>query len=207
MKRKISRGLLAALPLLTATTKASATEFEVSGKVAAEQSHYFDSGSYQGQLAHSQTSFMVEPEFYMGFDDGQASLTFKPFYRYDAQDSERSHFDIRELSYVYFSDDWELRLGVRKVFWGVTEFQHLVDVVNQTDGVESVDGEEKLGQPMVNLSLVRDWGILDLYLLTGFRERTFAGQDGRLRAPYVVSDDHIGYESSAKEQHLDLAVR
>ena len=62
-----------------------------------------------------------------------------------------AHGDIRELAYVHASDDWELRLGIRKEFWGVTEFQHLVDVINQTDGVEDFDGEDKLGQQMVNL--------------------------------------------------------
>ena len=79
-----------------------------------------------------------------------------------------------------------MRVGIRKEFWGVTEFQHLVDVINQTDGVEDFDGEDKLGQQMVNLSLVNDWGIVDLFLLPGFRERTYAGEEGRLRGPLVV---------------------
>ena len=35
---------------------------------------------------------------------------------------------------------------------------------NQTDGVEDIDSEDKLGQPMVNLTLERDWGALDLYV-------------------------------------------
>ena len=210
MKSKFSRGLWATLPvfaLSTLTTSVQATEFETSGKVAVEHRQFFDEGAYSGQLKEGQTSFMVEPELYWSWGDGQSSLTFKPFYRKDQEDDERSHFDIRELAYVYAADDWELRVGVRKEFWGVTEFQHLVDVVNQTDSVESFDGEEKLGQPMVNLSLVKDWGILDLYLLTGFRERTFAGEDGRFRAPLVVNTDDVLYESSAKENHLDLAVR
>ena len=73
-------------------------------------------------------------------------------------------------------DDWDLHLGVKQIFWGVTEFNHLVDIINQTDLVENIDGEDKLGQPMAHLSLVRDWGILDFHLLTGFRERTFPGR-------------------------------
>ena len=47
-----------------------------------------------------------------------------------------------------------MRLGLRKVYWGVTESQHLVDVINQTEGVENLDGEDKLGQPMLNLALI-----------------------------------------------------
>jgi hypothetical protein len=92
------------------------------------------------------------------------------------------------------------------VFWGVTEFKHLVDVINQTDFVENIDGEDKLGQPMVNLSVVRDWGIVDLFVLPGFRERTFPGEDGRLRFAYPVDDD-AEYERGAGEGQVDFALR
>ena len=53
------------------------------------------------------------------------------------------------------------------MFWGVTESQHLVDVVNQTDLVENPDGEEKLGQLMVNLTVARSWGTLNLFVAPG----------------------------------------
>jgi len=197
---------LAALALLL-TFNAAASDFEVSGKVAVEERYFFETNQYDNQFPHSQTSILVEPEFYWGWNNGDDTVTFKPFYRLDDQDSERSHGDIRELSYIHASDDWELRTGIRKEYWGVTEFQHLVDVINQTDGVEDIDGEDKLGQLMVNLSLVKDWGIVDLYLLPGFRERTFASEDGRLRAPMIVDKNNVSYESSAQEQHLDIAMR
>lgn len=197
---------LAALALLL-SFNATSSDFEVSGKVAVEERYFFETNQYDNQFPHSQTSILVEPEFYWGWNNGDDTVTFKPFLRLDDQDSERSHGDIRELSYIHASDDWELRTGIRKEYWGVTEFQHLVDVINQTDSVEDIDGEDKLGQLMVNLSLVKDWGIVDLYLLPGFRERTFAGEEGRLRAPMVVDKNNVSYESSAQEKHLDLAVR
>ncbi|SFC98876.1 hypothetical protein [Pseudoalteromonas denitrificans] len=197
---------LAAMILLLSFGATSA-EFEVSGKLAVEQRYFFDSALYTEQLRHSQTSILAEPELYWGWNDGNDTVIFKPFYRIDSQDDERTHGDIRELSYIHAGEDWELRTGIRKEFWGVTEFQHLVDVINQTDGVEDTDGEDKLGQLMLNLSLVKDWGIVDLYLLPGFRERTFAGENGRLRAPIVVDENNVSYESSAKEQHLDFAMR
>ena len=89
----------------------------------------------------------------------------------------------------------------------MTEFNHLVDIINQTDLVESPDGEDKLGQPMAQLSLVRDWGILDLFLLSGFRERTFPGVDGRLRAVLPVDTDGARYASGAGRARVDGAVR
>lgn len=182
-------------------------EFEVSGNVAIEQRYFFEEALSAPQLNHSQTSFSVEPEFYWQWNNGSDSLLFIPFYRVDSDDSQRTHGDIRELAYIHASDNWELRVGIRKEFWGVTEFQHLVDVINQTDGVEDFDGEDKLGQQMVNLSLVNDWGIVDVFLLPGFRERTYASNKGRLRGPLVVDEDNVSYESSAGQQHLDVALR
>jgi hypothetical protein len=102
---------------------------------------------------------------------------------------------------------WELRVGIGKVFWGVTEFVHLVDIINQTDLVENIDGEDKLGQPMVHFSYPGDWGVLDFFLLPYFRERTYPGKEGRLRLPVKVDADNPEYESGAEENHLDLALR
>jgi len=182
-------------------------EFEVSGNIALEQRYFSDEGLYSQQLSHSQSSLSVEGELYWQWNEGSDSVIFTPFYRIDSQDEQRTHGDIRELAYVHASDDWEMRVGIRKEFWGVTEFQHLVDVINQTDGVEDFDGEDKLGQQMVNLSLVNDWGIVDVFLLPGFRERTYAGEDGRLRGSLVVDENNVSYESSAGQQHLDFALR
>jgi hypothetical protein len=105
------------------------------------------------------------------------------------------------------ADNWELKVGIRKEFWGVSESQHLVDIINQTDLVENSDTEDKLGQPMINLSLVNDWGILDLYLLTGFRERTFAGNEGRLRSIPEIDVGEERYEKHGIEKHMAYAIR
>jgi len=205
------KGLTTARLLLTSslllTANLHATEFELSGKVAIEQRQFFSNKQFDEQFTHSQASILAEPELYWNWNGGSDSLTFKPFYRLDEHDDNRSHGDIRELSYIHASDDWEIRAGIRKEFWGVTEFQHLVDVINQTDSVEDIDGEDKLGQLMLNLSLVKDWGIVDLYVLPGFRERTFGDEKSRLRGPLTVDTENIEYESSAQEQHVDLVAR
>jgi hypothetical protein len=127
--------------------------------------------------------------------------------RFGDQDDERNRADIRELMWLNVIDDWELRLGIGRVFWGVTESQHLVDVINQIDMVENPDGEDKLGQPMVNLSHNSDWGTVDLFVLPGFRERTFPGLEGRLRGPLLINSEQALYESPDKDRHLDWAVR
>lgn len=152
-------------------------------------------------------SMSTEPEFIHSWNDGRDLFSFRPFMRYDNRDSQRSHVDLRELMWTHAADDWELKVGVGKVFWGVTESAHLVDIVNQTDFVENSDGEDKLGQPMLNLTLIRDWGNLDVFLLPGFRERTFASSAGRPAGRPVVDPDLVEYESAAEQGRVDAALR
>lgn len=181
--------------------------FEASGKVSTEATIYAHEGQFANQDYRTNFSLAVEPEFYWDWNGQRDSLTFKPFFRKDERDDARTHADIRELNWVHFSDDWELRTGISRVFWGVTEFQNLVDVINQKDAVEGLDKEHKLGQPMINLSLVKDWGIVDVYVLPGFRQQTSAGVNGRLRAGLVVDADTTTYDASNQDQHIDLAAR
>ena len=184
---------------------AQAITLDVSGEIGFEGRMFFQDPIFNRQPGEN-ISMSFEPEIYLTWDDDQQSLLFVPFVRWDQHDSRRTHGDLRELSYIYAARDWELRTGVRKVFWGVAESNHLVDIINQTDFVENIDFEDKLGQPMVNLALIRDWGTIDFFVLPGFRERTFPGRDGRFQGPLRISDD-AEYESSAETTHVDYAVR
>lgn len=170
------------------------------------QARTYAKGGFDGQ-SRFQPSFSASVDYYRSWDQDRQSLTVSPFVRLDAEDDERSHFDLREFYWSRVGDDWDLHVGVKQIFWGVTEFKHLVDIVNQTDLVENIDGEDKLGQPMAHLSLIRDWGIVDLYVLAGFRERTFPGRDGRLRLAVPIDDDRASYESGAGQARIDGAIR
>jgi len=184
----------------------SAAAAQWRGMVAAEYRGFLDDPLDPAQQG-SGLSVAVQPEFFHKWNQGKDVFAFTPFLRVDQNDDERTHADIRELTWSHAERAWELRFGVRKVFWGVTESQHLVDIINQTDLVENPDREDKLGQPMINLALIRSWGTLDLFVLPYFRERTFPGVEGRLRTIPVVDRSLTTYESSKEEQHIDLALR
>ena len=188
------------LPILS-----HAWAMELSGYVAAEGRYFFNEPLYPDQERNN-VSLALQPELYHEWKGG-SSFIFTPFFRLDSVDEERTHFDIRELNYLWLTDHWELRIGVGKVFWGVTEFFHLVDIINQTDLVEHIDHEEKLGQPMLQLTVPSDWGVLELFVLPYFRERTYPGKKGRLRSPLHVDVDEAEYQSSREERHIDYAVR
>lgn len=188
------------------STSSCALDWRVSGFVSGQFQGFFEEPLDPIQ---SDTNFSAatRPEFYTEWNEGRDSFTFSPFARVDQRDTERTHYDIRELNWLRVGSDWELRVGAGIVFWGVTESQHLVDIINQTDLVENIDGEDKLGQPMINLSLIRNWGTLDLFVLPGFRKRTFPGPKGRPRIHPPVDADAAVFESDAEEKHVDLALR
>ena len=179
---------------------------EVSGSLSSELRVFAHEPSLARQRGHS-LSLSAQPEFYHEWNNGDDSIAFVPFARLDNADSKRTHVDIRELWWQKVANDWELRVGLGKVFWGVTESRHLVDIINQSDLVENIDGEDKLGQPMINYSLIRQWGTVDVFVLPGFRERTFPGAAGRLRGSAPVDTSLTSYDSGDEERHIDLALR
>ncbi len=183
------------------------TAGELSGNISLEGRLFTSDPAFQKQAKSGGVSLSLLPEYKHKWDSDHQQFTFTPFYRWDENDKERSHGDIRQLDYLVSKDDWEIQVGISKKFWGVTESQHLVDIINQTDGVEGIDGEDKLGQPMLRFSRLTDNGSVDFFVLPYFRERTFAGEEGRFRFPLVVDTDAATYESSSEEKHIDYALR
>ncbi len=184
---------------------APAAANELSGYISAEGRFFFDDPLYAGQEDNN-VSIAAQPEYYHQWKNG-SSLTFVPFGRLDSADPERTHADIRELNYLYREDNWYVRLGLGKVFWGATEFVHLVDVINQTDLIENIDGEDKLGQPMIQFSISPSWGTVEFFALPYFRERTFPGRKGRLRYSTFIDTERTVYENTSRNRNLDIAMR
>ena len=184
------------------------TAGEWTGYLGAELRVFPHDGADPRQLKDLSVSLAIEPEYYLSWDGRDQSLRFTPFLRVDQYDERRTHFDVRELYWEYVARAWELRVGIRKIFWGVTESNHLVDIVNQYDGVENLDGEDKLGQPMINFAWVTgDWGTIDFFALFGFRAREFPGPEGRVRFPIVVDTKRPSFDSPLEEASIDVAVR
>ncbi len=189
-------------------TIADDSEWDLSGNVSIQARGFSQDALWPEQnTSDAEVSVSGEWEARWRSEEGDQRASFIPFVRWDENDDERSHIDLREAYWAYEGDGVELLVGVNKVFWGVTESVHLVDIINQTDLVEDIDQEDKLGQPMVNLAVQKDWGLINLYVLPHFRERTFPGLDGRFRAPLRVDWDDAEYESGAKDKHVDLALR
>lgn len=194
--------LIICWPLLNAAVNA---ETDWSGSLTLETRFFAESPQFAQQDDGTVNALILEPEW--RYKQGEHSARFIPFYIKDESDPQRSHTDIRELYWRLNKSSWEILLGINRVFWGVAESRHLVDIINQTDQVLDIDDEDKLGQPMLQYSLFRGWGNLSLFVMPGFRQRTFAGVDGRLRTALPVDNDNALYESSRAKDHIDYALR
>lgn len=191
MIAKVVINILLIVWLISLATFAQAAE--LSGMAAVDMRFFTQSPLLEQQkdgVLHP--SVMLQPEFRHEWNASSNRLTVIPFARLDSQDNNRTHWDIREFNWLHIQKNWDVRVGVGKVFWGTTESRHLVDIINQTDLVEKFSGEEKLGQPMLNLNIPTSFGHFSLFYLPYFRERTFPSSSGRfLFEPPVRGNDGI----------------
>ena len=181
-------------------------DFQIEGELEFELRNFLHNSSY-GSARNNYASISSLIEFGIYDDNDKHALIIKAFARGDSGDSRRSHGDLREAKYRYVNGDFELTLGVDKVFWGVAEFAHLVDIINQTDFVESVDGEEKLGQTMVRTSYVSPIGTFTGFFMPEFKPRNFSRSDGRPNGNFLVDTSREFYQSSDGRNHDDFAFR
>ena len=213
MKRFLSVLLVAAFVAALAAAPAHAEdadqwEADISGSVEMQARAFWHDPQWVGQDDQAlQGSVVSITEFRWRNEEGNQRASLMPVLRWDATDEERNLADLREAYWALEGDSYELLVGANTVFWGVTESVHLVDIINQTDFAGDIDGEDKLGQPMISLALQRDWGEISAFVMPYFRERTFAGVEGRFRPPVPVDTDNALYESSDDENHVDLALR
>ncbi len=191
--------LLLLLPLasLLGALPVAALEVDFNGNLIIEQRHFPEQGKHP---SHEQDFASVSSELDIGFfsASGRHALIIKPFGRYDQYDENRSHTDLREAKYRFVDGNWEVTLGIDKVFWGVTEFLHLVDIANQSDNLESVDGEQKLGQPMARVDYASSYGTVSIFALPYFRPQQFHdAETGRPNYGFVVDNETAVYENDA----------
>jgi len=207
---RIRTATLSALALLVASSAAVADDatWDWSSNVELQSRLFARDPLWPGQGPQTaQVSLAATTKLRWRNGEGDQRASIIPYLRWDSVDEERMLVDLQEAYWAYESDSFELLAGANTVFWGVTESVHLVDIINQTDAAGDVDGEDKLGQPMVNLAWQQDWGMISAYVMPYFRERNYPGIDGRLRTPLPVDTDRPVYESSREESHVDVALR
>lgn len=205
--------LVAVIAMSTASSCGFAQTLE--GEIAAELSYFWQEGS-RVDLPSTVGSVAGELSFSHSWNRGRDYGVFVPFGRLDSDDNKRSHGDIRELLWSHFFDEneWGGRLeglefhgGVGREFWGVTEFYHLVDTINQVDFVESLNSEERLGQPLLSLAYQAASHRFEIWWLPVFREREFSDEESRFRFSALLDSEQAIFRSTEKREHQDMAAR
>ncbi len=198
--------LLPAKILLFLALAANGGELTVSGSVSGEVRYFLQDPLPPALSARNiYPAFSFEPRLVYETNSGNDSFVVSPFVRLDNNNIGRSHIDLREAYWSHRGDGWSLTAGINKVYWGVAETNQLVDIINQDDGLEEVFGNEKLGQPMANLSVFSDWGTVDLFILPVFRELQFLTPGTRLTLPMPLNDAE--FASDRGKSNIDFAVR
>ena len=193
--------------VLAAAAPAAAQDWTLRPEIAVEARVFPRAPAFDGQLDAFQGGVILGGEAVWRSADRDVTFRFEPYVRLDSADDERTYADLREGSLALARGDWELLGGFSKVFWGVAESRNVTDVINQTDALEDIDDDEKLGQPMLRLSRRVGSGVVEAYWLPVFRERGFPGRDGRLRTDPVVDADAARYERDGDEFAGDFALR
>ncbi len=217
MRKALTAALCAmTFPALAGEEILGADFAELRGEGSVELTLFPEDPLFAGQ-EDQQVSFAIKPMGTLEWNEvgalGGADVigTITPFLRIDTQDRERTHFDFREAKLDLRFGKTDVTIGADTVFWGKTESDQIVDIVNQTDGVEGTDGEDKLGQPMVAVRRLVDWGDfsgqISGFYFPYFRERTFLGTESRLRSGIVVDGDDARYETGAEEWTPSFAAR
>lgn len=186
---------------------AACDQVSFSGELGGWARYYPDEPQWVGQEQGNDLELTFAPGVSWVGEDGLSMVVAEMFFRGNSSDKNRNHVDLSELLYTRKYSGFDISLGVGKVFWGTTESRHLVDVVNQTDAVEELKHEQKLGQPMLNVNVYRDWGALGFFYLPYFRERTFPAIDGRQRYEKPVDTDNPVYRGGGGRETQDFSIR
>ena len=158
-----------ALSLLMAQ---SAYAGEVNGTLSSRLDFYpdhADSTLSEGRSAE------VKIDAYHDFDDSR--VVAELIARADENDSGRRITEARQAYLRTPMGGFDVFVGHRQEFWGKAESKNVVDVINQSDAAATEGKSGKLGAPSISAERYLDIGDLQLWYITGFREKTFNDSD------------------------------
>ena len=196
--------VLEAQPLRASHGETSNT-IRLSGWLESEIRIFPEAGLYDAQR-RLYPALGGELRLAVALDQREHRWTLTGFGRVDGHDRQRSHLELREASWTWQPANWQVRAGMLMAFWGVTESNRLVDVVNQRDQREAPAMDAKLGQPGIAWAGPAAGGTLEIFALTYHRPLAFGLGNGRFRVPPNFVAAPV-YESAAGRRRVDWAGR
>ena len=158
-----------ALSLLMAQ---SAFAGEVNGTLSSRLDFYPDHAD--GTLSEGRSA-ELKIDAYHDFDDSR--VVAELIARADENDSGRRITEARQAYLRTPMGEFDVFVGHRQEFWGKAESKNVVDIINQSDAAATEGKSGKLGAPSISAERYLDIGDLQLWYITGFREKTFNDSD------------------------------
>lgn len=147
---------------------------------------YADTSGQERESAR--LALRLEPEW--SWSDSQTRWVVSPRLFVDGRDSGRDRSDFVELHGALRWDGNQVKVGISRVFWGVTESRHLVDIINPPDLALHYSGDEqRLPTAMVQFSRTMDFGQLEFFALPWERDPRYPGKLGRPNTELPITSD------------------
>lgn len=183
--------------ILNTKAIASNSDWEINHEMGFDIREFHKQEAYSNQKNTYSSYFKTE--FFFTISDN-INFISEPYYRYDHNDKNRTLFDFKVNKFTYFGENYEIKLGVDEVFWGVTESKNLVNIINTNDNAAG-DLKEKLGQPLLAYTIFSEQvGYIDFYFLPVSVKSAQIGQEGRLRFSNPTENNGHIYSGGAGEK-------
>ena len=148
-------------------------------------------------------SVEVKIDAFHDFDESRIVGEF--IVREDEKDSGRRITEARQAYFRTPFAGFDVFLGNRQEFWGKAESKNVVDLINQSDAAANEGKSGKLGALSISAERYVDIGDLQLWYISGFREKTFNDSDAHPSSGLTVNSAQYA-RKNAKDAD-DFAVR
>ena len=148
-------------------------------------------------------SVEVKIDAFHDFDESRIVGEF--IIRGDEKDSGRRISEARQAYLRSPLAGFDVFVGNRQEFWGKAESRNVVDVINQSDAAANEGKSGKLGAPSISAERYLDIGDLQLWYISGFREKTFNDINAHPSSGLTVSSAQYARKNGKDAD--DFAVR
>ncbi|BDT69336.1 hypothetical protein os1_35260 [Comamonadaceae bacterium OS-1] len=118
--------------------------------------------------------------------DGGKTIVISPALYLEGDHNGRTRVDLNELYFSTCLGETIVKAGLSRLFWGVTESRHLVDVVNPPDLAHHYAAEQRLSTAMLYVAHPTPVGQLEVLLLPWERDPVYPNTAGRPRTDLPI---------------------
>lgn len=189
------RALTAFLGAVLSVCVSAETIFSSTYDIAVTARHFFNDSNRIDDVSLYSFSKGVELKTDASGSVSEFKWRLSVYASFDDKDEDRRYADFREATLTYDWHELSFTAGFTRMFWGVSESINVVNVINQADIRDNINGKEKMGQQHFSVQYNGDASELQVVYMPVFREQVFG-----LRPSFLLPiSDRAKYEDGHKE--------